>query len=48
MIRWYWDIFMQFLGYRKFWYYPSSRGVPLSDFWMWEYRPDLSKGEYIA
>ena len=46
MIRWYWDKFMQWLGYRKVWYFPTDRGVPLGDFWVWQYRPDLPKGTY--
>ena len=46
MIRWYWEKVLQAIGYRKFWYFPSNHGVRLSDFWQWEYRPDLPKGEY--
>lgn len=45
MIRWYWEKFMQFIGYRKVWYFPS-RHMPMGDFWVWEYRPDMPKGEY--
>jgi hypothetical protein len=45
MIRWYFEKFMQTIGYRKFWYFPSRR-MPMSDFWIWKFRPDLSKGEY--
>lgn len=46
MIRWYWDKFMQRLGYRKVWYFPTKYGIGLGDFWTWKYRPDLPKGEY--
>lgn len=46
MIRWYWDMLMQRLGYRKVWYHPSDHGVSLGDFWSWHYRPDLPKGVY--
>ena len=47
MIRWYWHKFMQHIGYRQVWYFPS-RHMPMGDFWVWEYRPDLPKGVYNA
>jgi hypothetical protein len=45
MIRWYFEKFMQAIGYRKFWYFPSRR-MPMSDFWIWKFRPDLPEGVY--
>lgn len=48
MVIWYWEKFLQRIGYRKFWYYPSRHGLHMSDFYNWEYRPDLESGEYIA
>lgn len=48
MILWYWNKFMQFVGYRKIWYFPTKHMTGLGDFWQWEYRPDLPKGEYEA
>lgn len=47
MINWYWHKFMQYVGYREVWYFPS-RHMPMSDFWCWEFRPDLPKGKYKA
>ena len=46
MIRWYWDLFMQNVGYRKVWYFPTRHMSGLADFWRWEYRPDLAPGVY--
>ena len=46
MIRWYWDLFMQRMGYRKVWYFPTRHMSGLADFWCWEYRPDLAPGVY--
>jgi len=46
MINWYWSKFLQYLGYRKMWYFPSNHGIALGDFSRWEYRPDLEPGEY--
>jgi len=46
MIRWYWEKLMQVIGYRKVWYFPTQHMSGLSDFWLWEYRPDIPKGVY--
>lgn len=45
MIKYYWTSFLQYLGYRMVWYFPS-RHMPMADFYVWEYRPDISKGVY--
>ena len=45
MIKYYLNIFLQKIGYRKVWYFPS-RYMPMADFCKWEYRPDLRKGEW--
>ena len=47
MIRWYFEKFMQRVGYRKVWYFPS-RHMPMADFYLWEYRPDLAPGTYYV
>lgn len=47
MIRWYFEKFMQRVGYRKVWYFPS-RHMPMGDFYLWKYRPDLAPGTYCG
>lgn len=46
MIRWYFEKLMQRVGYRKVWYFPSRYNMPMADFYLWEYRPDLAPGTY--
>lgn len=38
--------FMQKLGFRKVWYFPSNHGLLMSNFWTWEYRPNIKPGVY--
>jgi hypothetical protein len=37
---------MNWLGYRRVMYLPSVRGLPLADFYKWEYAPSLAKRDY--
>ena len=31
---------MNWLGYKKVWYYPLDKGLGLGDFYLLEYKPD--------
>lgn len=40
-LNYYFESFLYWLGFRKVYYYPSRRGLPMADFHAWKYRPDL-------
>ena len=46
MIKYFFESFMQLVGYRKVWYYPSKYGLPMADYSKWVFRPDLAPGVY--
>jgi hypothetical protein len=46
MIKYYFSKFMMWLGYRKVWYFPSNKGIPMANFYSWEYHPKLEKRIY--
>lgn len=46
MTEWLWWHFMNALGYRRVLYMPSERGLPMSNFFRWEYAPSLEKRDY--
>ena len=34
------------IGYRRVLYMPSNKGLSLSDFYVWEFAPNLEKRDY--
>lgn len=38
--------FMNFIGFRRILYQPSTKGLSMADFYGWEYAPRLEKRDY--
>lgn len=41
-----WWHIMNFIGYRRVLYLPSEKGLSMSDFYAWEFAPQLERRDY--
>lgn len=46
MIKYAFWHFMNFVGYRRVFYFPSEKGLRMADFSRWEYAPKIPKKDY--